>query len=238
MPLSTSDVRRSFPCLVHFAPRGALLRDRGLLTAAQVLDENADSEANVWTKFVGETDFLPWPVDHWKSHSRFRRKAGAAGSNLIVRSQSEDRSHFFLGNNFPLGDGSCLGKTIPLTDNRPGDAQPTARDWFRILNDMFWVFDAEHVNEGVVENLRRASPDGRLSRAIIKTDALSDEFIESHVRLSVINGGGSNGGLARGTATYKRPSEWTERRPPREIGILRGLPAALVREIGLVIEDA
>ena len=57
----------------------------------------------------------------------------------------------------------------------------------------------------------------------IETAALSDTFLDQ-IRLSAINGGGSNGALPRGSATYKPLSEWHWGWPPREIGILGGVP--------------
>ncbi len=125
-----------------------------------------------------------------------------------------------------------------MTDNRPGDPPPSRAEWFRLLNDMFWVFDPKKVNEGVLNHLRAASSSDRLSRLTIPTAKLSDEFIESRIRLSAINGGGSNGALPRGTATYKKPSEWPASKAPTEIGILRGIPAALAQEMELRVEDA
>lgn len=238
MAYTPTELRRAFPALVHYAPHGHLRLERGLLTAAQVLDRTAAEDGRVWAKFQGEPDFRGWPVDHWKTHSRFRRKAGDSGSNLLVRSAGDETEVFFLGNNYPLGDGKCLGTSIPLSDNRTGDPEPSREDWFRILNDMFWIFDAQRINRGVLDHLREASPTKRLSRIVVPTAKLSDEFIENRIRLSAINGGGSNGGFPRGRATYKRPSEWDGTKAPKEIGILHGISAELAREMGLQVEDA
>jgi len=103
---------------------------------------------------------------------------------------------------------------------------------------MFWVFSTEHVNGGFLDQLRKASLSGQLAKVIIRTATLPDEFVENHVRLSAINGGGSNGGFPRGTATYKRPSEWVATQVPKEIGLLHGISAPLARAIDLRIEDA
>lgn len=237
MPYSPSDFRRLCPILVHYAPHGQLRPERGLLTAAQVLDRNADADRRVWAKFLGEEQCQAYDVDHWKTHSRFRRGAGEVGSNLLVRDREDETTFYILGNNSPLGDGSHLGVTLPLTDNRPGDPTPSPADWFRTLNSMFWVFDTGWVNAGVLDHLRAASPNKRLSKILLPTSRFSDEFIEGHVRLSAINGGGSNGAFARGTATYKKPSEWDERKAPKEIGILDGIQPAQVMAMGLLVED-
>lgn len=237
MPWSPSEFRRLCPILVHYAPHGQLRLERGLLTASQVLDRNVDAHGRVWAKFIGDEECQSYDVDHWKTRSRFRRGAGEVGSNLMVRDASDSTEFYVLGNNFPLGDGRCLGVTLPLTDNRPGDPTPTRADWFRTLNSMFWVFDAVKVNEGVLNHLRAATPRKRLAKVALQTAKLSDEVIEGHVRLSAINGGGSNGCLARGSATYKKPSEWGERTPPKEIGILDGIQPAQVKAMGLLIED-
>jgi hypothetical protein len=237
LPYTPSEFRRTFPALVHYAPQGVLRIDRGLLTAAQVLDQNADGDRNVWAKFQGEAEFRPWAVDHWKTHSRFRRRAGASGSNILVRDVAAKTAVYFLGNNYPLGDGTCLGTSIALSDNRTAALTPSRADWFRILNDMFWVFGAKHINRGVLDHLRTASSSMQLSRIVVPTANLSDEFVENHIRLSAINGGGSNGGFPRGTATYKRPSEWAGTKTPKEIGILHGISATLAREIALRVED-
>ena len=145
-----------------------------------------------------------------------------------------------LGNNFPLGDGSCLGTTIQLTDNRPGDAAPIRERWFGTLNDMFWVFPENGVNLGFVERLRVVTPGGVLYRVRLSTSALPDSELDARVRLSAINGGGSNGGFARGTATYKHIGEWCGW-PPKEIGLLGGLPADLCASLqrcgGLSVEE-
>src|SRR5436189_4244015 len=93
-------------------------------------------------------------------------------------------------------------------------------EWFRTLNAMFWVFSDEAVNHGVVRHLRDASPNRTLSRVVLHTRGLTADFIEQRIRLSAINGGGSNGASPRGSATYKPPSLWTHGWPPREIGIL------------------
>lgn len=79
---------------------------------------------------------------------------------------------------------------------------------FRILNSMFWVFDQSSVNAGVLNHLREASPVGVLSAVTLSTDTLPDDVID-RIRLSRINGGGSYGAFARGTATYQRPADWS-----------------------------
>ncbi len=226
--LAPSEFRRLIPELVHYAPAGLLRLDAGLLTASQVLDRSTDEDGHVWARFPSDLAFRPYDVDHWKSHARFKRGAGEAGSNLIVR-DAEDRARVFvLGNNFPLGNGMCIGTTIPLTDNRPGDDLLDRAGWFLLLNGMVWFFDPRRVNVGVLEHLRGAAPDDRLSRVSIPTAALSDEFIEERVRLSAINGGGSNGGFSRGTRTYKSPSEWVGTKRPKEIGIVGGVTTAVM----------
>lgn len=121
--MNMAEFRRHCPYLVHYAPQIDL--SRGLLTAAQVLDNNADEQRNVWARFRNERTFRSYSADHWKAHSRFLRRAGEAGSCLIVRDARDFTLTHMLGNNFPLGDGSCLGTTIALSDNRPGDAAPS-----------------------------------------------------------------------------------------------------------------
>ncbi len=161
---------------------------------------------------------------------------------MLVRDPKTCTRGYFLGSNFPLGDGSCLGTTIPLTDNQPGDPPPSREDWFRILNSMFWVFDEQAVNAGVLRHLRSATANNDLVGVRILTRALPDALIEENVRLSAINGGGSNGACPRGTATYKRLREWTLGWPPKEIGLADGLSAELCGELrssgGVLIDDA
>lgn len=232
------DFRSRCPYLIHFAPQVDLAL--GLLTAAQVLDMNADERGTVWARFRNEREFKQYPVDHWKSHSRFLRGAGEAGCCLVVRdSRDFTRSHI-LGNNFPLGDGSCLGTTIKLTDNRPGDSAPSCEQWFRILNDMFWVFPEDAVNSGFVDRLCAATPGGKLYRVRLATAALPDGEIEGRIRLSAMNGGGCRGGFPRGTATYKPLREWSNW-PPKEVGLVGGLPASscatLHRDGGLSVQE-
>jgi hypothetical protein len=181
-------------------------------------------KGNVWARFRNETAFRWYHVDYWKTHSRFLRRAGEGACCLIVRDRQDlTRSHV-LGNNFPLGDGRCLGTTIQLTDNLPHTAAPTREQWFRILNDMFWVFPENRVNLGFVERLRVVTPGGVLYRVRLSTSALPDLELDARLRLSAINGGGSNGGFARGTATYKPIEKWSGW-PPKEIGLLGGVPA-------------
>jgi len=199
----------------------------GLLTAAQVLDLNADDDGFVWTKFLDETIYQKYPKDYWKERSRFKRRAGELGSNLLVRNRRDAGASFFLGNNYPLGSGDCIGTTLPLTDNRPGLRPPTRQEWFRTLNSLFWVFAHDAVNQGFLNHLRAASPVSTPHSVVITTDGLSDEFIEKIIRLSAINGGGSQGARGRGSATFKAPSAWTDGWPPREIGLLDGLDASI-----------
>jgi len=223
--------RRLCPALEHYSPAKAFNPELGLRTASQILDMSADSQGVVWAKFLHDNEYQPYSRDHWKAHSRFKRRAGEVGCNLIVKDASvEDRS-YILGNNFPLGDGSCLGTTIRLNHNRPGDREITREDWFRILNGMFWVFDAPYVNPGVLNHLRAAAQNGALVRVRIETTALADEQIAEKIRVSAINGGGSNGACPRGTATYQLLSEWAGRWPPKEIGILDGLSASLCSDL-------
>ncbi|MFL5329223.1 MAG: hypothetical protein ACJ8C4_09925 [Gemmataceae bacterium] len=219
-----AEFRKRCPYLVHYAPQINLTF--GLLTAAQILDRNADEHGFVLARFRHETEFQSYPVDYWKTHSRFVRRAGEAGCCLIVQDAQDATRIYVLGNNFPLGDGQCLGTTIPLSDNRPGDAALTREEWFRILNDMFWVFPEDAVNAGFVERLRVVTPGKALFRVRLSTDALPDEELDARVRLCVINGGGSNGAFARGTATYKRISDWSGW-PPKELGLCGGLPGDL-----------
>lgn len=177
----------------------------------------------VAARFSYESDFKYVDKEHWKTQSRFLRGAGEDGCTLIMRHPVDADRFFFLGNNYPLGAGTCIGTSLPLTDNRPEDVQPSREDWFRLLNNMFWVFDSNNVNPGVLDHLKAASNGGRLSKVTFATAGLSDAFIESKIRFSGINGGGSNGALPRGTLTYKRPSEWTRAWPPKEIGIYEGV---------------
>ena len=235
--MDLAEFRRRCPYLVHYAPLINL--DLGLLSAAQVLDRNADGHGNVWARFRHENTFRPYAPDYWKTHSRFLRRAGEAGCCLVVRDVQDFTRIHTLGNNFPLGDGSCLGTNIQLTDNRPGDQAPTREQWFRILNDMFWVFPESAVNSGFVERLRMVTPSRVFSRVRVSTIALADGELVARVRLSAINGGGSNGAFARGTATYKPIGEWLGW-PPKEIGLLGGLPAdrcaSLLHDGGLSLQ--
>jgi hypothetical protein len=199
--------------------------DLGLLTAAQVLDLNADEHGFVWTRFLDEPIYQKYQKEYWKERSRFKRRAGELGSNVLVRDRTDAGASFFLGNNHPLGSGDCIGTTLPLTDNRPGTRPTTREEWFRTLNSLFWVFAHDAVNEGFLNHAKAASPVSTLHSVVITTAGLSDEFIENKIRLSAINGGGSQGARARGSATYKAPSEWSDGWPPREIGLLDGLDA-------------
>jgi hypothetical protein len=203
----------------HYSLSGSFRLEHGLLTAAQVLDLNADAQGVVWAKFFREDNYQPYDKEHWKTHSRFKRGAGEEGCNMLVRGIADPTRNFFLGNNFPLGDGTSLGTKLPLSDNRFGDAQPTGEDWFQILNRMFRVFLADKVNEGVLNHLRAADGIGSLCRITINSQALSDDFNEKRIRLSAINGGGSNGARPRGTATYKAPSNG-------QLGLDRGRSAS------------
>jgi hypothetical protein len=220
--MTADEFRQRYPVLAHYSPSLELAVDDGLLTAAQILDRCADTSGNVWARFKAENEFSQYPVGHWKVRSRFRRRAGEVGSNLIVQDSQDHSLTFILGNNYPLGDGSCLGSTIALTDNRDPNTVLTREDWFSLLNSMFWVFSADDVNEGVIRHLRDASVDGELHCVRIQTPALSEEFIEDRIRLSAINGGGSNGAMPRGTATYRRPSEWHPESRAKEIGVVNG----------------
>lgn len=235
MTFTTEQFRRAFPVLVHYSPEEPRL-DSGLMTASQVLDLCDDGSGHVQARFRCQSEFSRWPVDHWKCNSRFVRGGLEVGSALVVRHPGGHT--YTLGNNFPLGNGGCIGTTLPLTDNRPGDDPPSREDWFRLLNDMFWVFDPARVNDGFVERLRLRSPTREVFRLDIRTCTLSDELIESKVRLSAINGGGSNGASARGTATYKPPSEWPGTKLPKEIGLVGGLAASLVGQLGVKVSRA
>jgi hypothetical protein len=225
-----ADFKKRYPVLEHYSPLELRL-DLGLLTAAQLLDLNADKQGMVWARFASERDYRSYPKDHWKTHARFKRRAGEDGCNLLVRDATDSSRFYVLGNNYPLGTGKCLGSTIPLTDNWPGHSPPTSQGWFRILNGMFWVFDATRVNTGVIAHLRAASPDRSVVRLRLDTCALTDDEVEQKVRLSAINGGGSNGAPPRGTATYRRPSEWGLPGPPKEIGIVDGIKPRLLSEL-------
>ncbi len=238
--MDTTQFRQFCPALVHFAPRGGIRLEEGLLTAAQILDRCADHGGRVWTRFVGEPEFKSYSADHWRSHSRFKRKAGDRGSTVEVRDPRNQERTYFLGNNYPIGDGACLGTSIHLTDNLPGDAEPSREDWFRTLNSMFWVFSEGNVNYGFTEYLRAVAPSRSLSRIRLLTAHVPQDLLEAKVRLSAINGGGSQGGFARGTATYRSLAAWNGW-PPKEIGLLHGLSAeecGRLREVGaLIVED-
>ena len=237
--MTIDEFREYCPSLVHFAPQIDLAR--GLLTAAQVLDLNQDEKGQVWARFRYETAFRPYPVDHWKSRSRFLRGAGEAGSCLVVRDAGDHSRSHILGNNYPLGTGRCIGTTLKLTDNRDGDQPLSREDWFRTLNNMFWVFPESAVNAGFVNRLRGVTPGGRLHRVRLLTRSMPEAELIQRVRLSAINGGGSNGGFARGTATYKPIGDWAGW-PPKEIGLYEGLPVArcatLLAEGGLTVQEA
>ena len=179
MPISPASFRLQCRQLVHFAPSGFLRLDLGLLTASHVLDLNADpASGRVRARFRNEACFSLHDKERWKSHSRFLRGAGEVGCNLIVQDARDPSQSFCLGNNYPLGSGQCLGTTIPLTENRPGDPRPTREDWFRVLNGMFWVFDSASTNPGVIRRIRDASPTASLSKLTIETAALSDTFLD------------------------------------------------------------
>lgn len=96
---------------------------------------------------------------------------------------------------------------------------------------MFWVFDSQSVNDGVINHLRDASPDRELTRITLVTALLPKELLQDRMRLSAINGGASNGAFPRGTATYKTIVEWTGGRKPREIGLRNGIPAEFFADL-------
>jgi hypothetical protein len=160
------------PVLEHYSLSASFRLDAGLLTSAQVLEANADAQGIVWTKFRNDDDYRPHAKDYWKTHSRFKRHAGENGCNILVRDVADHRRSFFLSSNYPLGPGMCLGTTIPLTDNRPGDPHPSREDWFSVLNSMFWVFDPSAVNSGVLRHLRTASQNEPLLRLRLETGGL------------------------------------------------------------------
>jgi hypothetical protein len=60
--MDVAEFRRCCPYLVHYAPQIDL--GLGLLTAAQVLDGNADDDGNVWARFRNENAFRSYPVDY------------------------------------------------------------------------------------------------------------------------------------------------------------------------------
>jgi len=254
--MTLENFRRHCAVLVHYAPSGFIRPERGLLTASQILDSNADEWGKVSARFLFEGDYHEFDKEHWKGRSRFvrwksirqspqaeyDRDRHETGCNLLVRDKEDPSKDYFLGNNFPLSDGLCLGTNIGLTDNRAGYPQPSREDWFRLLNRMFWVFDQPSANPGFLNHLRAASKTGHLSVVRLFTCMLPDDIIKERVRMSAINGGGSNGGAPRGTATYKQVADWNVGWPPKEIGILDGLPhdtCIQLRESGaLTIEEA
>lgn len=221
--MTPAQFRRRFPALLHFT-REIDVR-LGLLTASQILDKCADKRGVVSARFYAEQEFRECHKDHWKETSRFLRDAGEHGSRLLVRDSANPSVTHTLGNNYPLGDGTCLGTTIPFTDNRPGDAPPTPQQWLRLLNEMFWVFPSTKVNEGFVDRLRVGDPGRVLHCVSINTGSLENEELTQSIRMSRINGGGSNGAARRGTATYKTIVDW-QGGPIREIGIQQGLTAS------------
>jgi hypothetical protein len=239
--MTVDDFRRHCDWLVHFAPTGFFCLDYGLLTAAQLLDTNANQNGQVFMRFAAEPNFSPYDKEHWKCRPRFKRKAGELGSNMFLRDKTDPAKSYFLGNNYPLGDGSCIGTTLPLTNNLPGTKEPSREDWFRILNSMFWVFDSNNINQGLLSHLTGASPDRQITRVAVSTKALPDDLLNERVRLSSINGGGANGAFPRGTATYKRLSEWSGSWPPKEIGIWDGIPkevcAQMLSSRGMVVKS-
>ena len=238
MGMSPSEFRSRCQFLVHFAPAAFFRPEAGLLTASQVLERSADAAGNVYARFLDDHQYTRYPVDHWKRHSRFRRRAGERGSNLLVRDRDAPANCYFLGNNYPLGDGTCIGTKLRLTDNRPGDSEPTREEWFETLNRMFWVFPEPHLNPGFLAHV--GAVNGALIRVRLATRGIPDDLLAEKVRISAINGGGSNGARPRGTATYKSISEWSGRWPPKEIGLRDGLSfevcEVLVREGHLSFE--
>ena len=81
--MTVDDFRRHCDCLVHFAPAEHVRMDHGLLAAAQLLDLNADQNGQVLVRFAAEPRFSSYDKEYWKSRSRFKRKAGEAGSNKL-----------------------------------------------------------------------------------------------------------------------------------------------------------
>ena len=95
MTLTTDQFRQLTPKLVHFAPKSFLRRELGLLTAAQVLDLNAENDGKVWARFSRQNTYQPYAKDYWKERSRFLRGAGEVGCNLIVRDRLSHENCFF-----------------------------------------------------------------------------------------------------------------------------------------------
>lgn len=215
--------RECCPRLVHYSPRKPDL-DLGLLTAAQVLDLCADSAGSVSARFAGETDFRAFPKNHWKETSRFLKGGDEVGSSLIVK-HHKTGVEYQLGNNWPLKNGSCLGTTVALSDNRPGDPAPTKAQWFSTLNRMFWMFDAGSINAPFFEHVREAAGGGPMWRLEIRTIGLTDALLAKAMRVAGINGGGFRGRMPRGTATYVPLADWKRAWPPADIAFLDGIDA-------------
>lgn len=237
--MNACDFQEKYPQLVHFSPATTFAEksiEHGLLTASQIIDLHSDPSGNISARFVADQNYVTYNKEYWKTHSRFKRGAGDSGSNILIRHKTDVDQFSILGNNLPLGDGSCIGTTLPLSDNLHGDEAPSREDWFRILNSMFWVFDSRQINAGFIDHIRNSDQNSRVVKIIINTRSLSDEFIEHNIRLSSINGGGSNGAFPRGTATYKKPSQWTSHKTPIEIGILDGIPKRIISSLDIRIE--
>ena len=219
------------PRLVHFAPRGLLRLEDGLLTARQIVELNASRGHKVWARYVAEPEWRQVDARSLVERSRFLRGAGDVGSNVLVRALADENRVFFLGNNSPLGDGSCVGTTVALTDNRTGDSSPSREGWFKTLNSMFWFFDARRVDANFVNHLASGAERHGWCRIALETAHVPPTLLEERLRLSRINGGVANGVARRGTATYKRLHEWSGRWPPKELGFWDGIPADSCREL-------
>lgn len=228
--MQLEDFRLKYKRLVHFAPAAYLRIEKGLLSAGQVLDLNADANNRVRTRFQDEAEYTEYDVGHWKSHPRYRKGGGEAQSNLYVQDRESPERSYFLGNNHALGGDDNLGIAIPLTDNRYGDPKMTGPEWLRQLNRMFWVFIEGDETPAFVERVRKAAPERRVVKITLTVAGLSDDLLEGQLRLSAVNSRALGGRAPRGTATYV-PLAWWSGRKPKEIGILDGVSADKVRQL-------
>jgi hypothetical protein len=224
------DFREDVPVLVHFAPRGTIDLDVGLLSAGRIIDLCTRDGDLVATRYVGEAGFSDSTAAQLKRTTRYRPGVPRAHCNRELR--RADGRVFTLRDNVPLYDGAGLDGLL--------DDNLTRGDWLEVLNSFFWVFPAGKEPPGFLDHLREAARDGQLCKVCLRSGR--DE-VYGRVRLSAINGGQLNGAARRGRGTYVSPKAWTRGWGHiAEIGIAGGVSAAECRELlrvgALWIEDA
>lgn len=227
--MTPNEFREKIKCLIHFAPSNSLSNERilsqGLCTASQIIEANAVNQI-VFAKFKRDPKYRQYNSRELNSMVRFKERSSAEESEIMIQDVHDNIKYYILGDQYPLGRAKFLDKCLKNNIQKS--------EWIAFLNDFFWVFDRNNINKGFASKIAAG---GRHAILEISTDALSDEFIETRIRLSQINGGGSNGCFPRDYETYRPPSEWDINNTPKEIGILNGISKELVGELKLKVNN-